>query len=125
MTTTQPNPIIKAVCQKFMVSQNRLCSRSRKEPLASYRLLGMALAIRCGYSTTMAARLFCRHNHTTAIHARQQVQKRMDVYPETRRQWHDLVQSLDLVKAGEQCTSSSDNSPSEAIKPQKKQRNLL
>ena len=92
--TSRIRAVRRLVGRRFRVSVRTLRSRSRAEPVVSYRLLGMALALECGATLTEAARLFGRRQHSTALHARRTVMARLANERATREHWLALMAQL-------------------------------
>lgn len=86
--------VLAEVCRRFRVSRRLMRADTRVEPVASYRLLGMALAQELGSDSLTAARAFGRRNHTTALHARKTVAWRRKTERMTREHWDGLKAEL-------------------------------
>ncbi|MCM1345839.1 MAG: chromosomal replication initiator protein DnaA [Bacteroides sp.] len=79
------------VCEHFNVTEEALCSRSRKQPIVYIRQLAIFLSSKyTEKSTIQIGRCIGGRNHATVIHSINHIQNLMDVDEKTRRDINEL-----------------------------------
>ena len=83
------------VCEHFNVTEEALCSRSRKQPIVYIRQLAIFLSSKyTEKSTIQIGRCIGGRNHATVIHSINHIQNLMDVDEKTRRDISDLESKI-------------------------------
>ncbi len=83
------------VCAHFNVTEDALCSRSRKQPIVYIRQLAIFLASKyTEKSTIQIGRCIGGRNHATVIHSINHIQNLMDVDEKTRRDINELENEM-------------------------------
>ena len=87
------------ICEHYGISEDELCSRSRKRPVAYIRQLAIYLASKyTDLSTVQIGKQIGGRNHATVIHSVNQIKNLLDVDESVRNEVNQIEDKVKCSK---------------------------